>query len=180
MKEYGRTSERELFANGLGSKVAKVALVTSALLALAGCAGVAEPLATPAAPTTQAPAPSADEAIAAEGTFNVSVFDLDENQKTYPDFEVWIRNSGSWFPSFEFGGDLLESVGPFPVGELSDGDLYIYPFGRSGLEISVPIRLSDEHISDSTRDMLSIAIEDGVLTVSGTVLDGARIEQNLD
>ena len=110
----------------------------------------------------------------------MSVTDFDDDPGDYPDFEVWIRNYGSWFPSFEFGGGLLESVGPFPVGELIEGDVYVYPRGRDGIEISVPLLLSEDHMSDSPRDMLSIRIEDGTLTVFGSVVDGLEVIQVFD
>ena len=173
-----------------GSRAAKLALIFSGVLVLASCTSVAEPVASSQVPTSEAPVEVTEEAeasipteteseaIETEGTFKVSVMDYDENPGDYPEFEVWIRDYGSWFPSFEFGGDLLESVGPFPVGEVVEGDMYIYPFGRDGLEVSVPILLAEDHISDSDRDMLRIYIEDGTLTIFG-VVDGLEITQDL-
>lgn len=59
-----------------------------------------------------------------------------------------------------------------------EGDMFIYPFGRDGLEISVPILLTEGHISDSDRDMLRIYIEDETLTIFG-VVDGLEITYDL-
>ena len=171
--------------------VSRLALAFSGLLIVAGCTSVTEAAPASLTPSSETPETVAeesatsnpieveDEATQTDGTFRVSVTDYDENPGDYPEFEVWVRDYGSWFPNFEFGGDLLESVGPFPVGELIEGDIYIYPFGRDGIEVAVPIRLSEEHISDSTRDMLSIYVEAGVLTVFGTVVEGLELTQNL-
>jgi hypothetical protein len=190
MKEIDMDSDRVALKQHHGPTVAKLTIIFSCLLVLSSCTSVAEPVAISEPPTTDAPtvvaenAPTSDqsgvndEASAPLGTFKVSVTDFDENPAEYPEFEVWIRNYGSWFPSFEFGGDLLESVGPFPVGELVEGDMFIYPFGRDGLEISVPILLTEGHISDSDRDMLRIYIEDETLTVFG-VVDGLEITHDL-
>lgn len=111
-----------------------------------------------------------------EKSFRLSVMNLDDDQ--YPDFEVWIRGSGAWFPDLAFGGDVFDSAGPFPSQAILEGDFFIYPFGRDGIEVPVALYLSSEHISDSVRDMLSIVIEDRVLKVYGPVED--RLEVDLD
>ena len=175
-------SERKQFTTNFTSRAVRLGACSALLLVLAGCASVSPPAQTPEATAQQsespAPVETVKETAAAQGTFKVSVTNFDDNTEKYPEFEVWIRNSGSWFPSFEFGGDLLESVGPFPIGELVEGDMYIYPFGRDGIEVSVPILLAEDHISDSDRDMLRIYIEDGTLTIFG-VVDGLEITQDL-
>ena len=182
MKYTYKFSERNEFATNLVSRAARLGAGSVMVLALVGCASAAPPPQTLEATAQQsespAPVETVEETAAAQGTFKVSVTNFDDNTEKYPEFEVRIRNSGSWFPSFEFGGDLLESVGPFPVGELVEGDMYIYPFGRDGLEVSVPILLAEDHISDSDRDMLRIYIEDGTLTIFG-VVDGLEITQDL-
>ena len=119
-----------------------------------------------------------EESKAAEKSFRLSVTNLDDDQ--YPDFELWVRGNGSWFPKLEFGGDVLDSAGPFPAQALLDGNFFIYPFGRDGIEVSVPLYLSSEHIPDSIRDMLPIVIEDRVLTVYGPVEDALEIALILD
>ena len=182
LKYTSKFSERKRFTTTLVSRAARLGAGSAMLLALVGCASAAPPAQTPEATAqqseSQAAVETSEETAAAEGTFKVSVTNFDDNPEEYAEFEVWIRNSGSWFPSFEFGGDLLESVGPFPVGELVEGDMYIYPFGRDGLEVSVPILLAEDHISDSDRDMLRIYIEGGVLTIFG-VVEGLEITQDL-
>lgn len=108
-----------------------------------------------------------ESAVLSEGTFKMAVFNYDE--EPYPDLEVWVRGIGSWYPDAE-SGDAKSEFGPFPVGEVLEGDFFVYPFGRDGIEVPVTINLKDDHISESDRDQIWIWIEDGVLTVTGTPL----------
>lgn len=114
-----------------------------------------------AAEQTADPQPS--EALA-PGTFRLSFTNWDE--ASYADLEIWIGGYGSWFPNSE--GDLLENVGPFEIGQALPGEFFVYPFGRSGVEVPVTLSLSLNHISNSPRDMVQVYIEDGVLYVSGS------------
>lgn len=107
--------------------------------------------------------PQPSEALA-PGTFRLSFTNWDD--ATYADLEIWIRGYGSWFPNPE--GDLLENVGPFEIGQTLPGELFVYPFGRSGIEVPVTLSLSLNHISNSPRDIVQVYIEDGVLFVSGS------------
>lgn len=99
------------------------------------------------------------------GTLRISFLNWDET--TYPKMEIWIRGHGSWFPTTR-DGDLLENVGSFELGNTLEGDFFVYPFGRDGIEIPVTLNLSSNHISSSVRDMVLIYIEDGRLFVSGS------------
>ena len=111
----------------------------------------------------------------AEGTFNVLASNFDSN--AFPDFEVWIRGSGSWYPDLE-AGESLETVGPFEVGAEIEGSFYVYPFGRDGVELPVTIKLEENHISDSPRDLVMISIEEGQLLVSGTPVERVTLDLN--
>lgn len=110
---------------------------------------------------------SEESAVLSEGTFKMAVFNYDD--ESYPDLEVWVRGVGSWYPDAE-SGDTKSEFGPFPVGEILEGDFFVYPFGRDGIEVPVTINLKNDHISESDRDQIWIWIEDGVLTVTGTPL----------
>lgn len=120
---------------------------------------VQEPSAAPEQTAESQPS----EALA-PGTFRLSFTNWDD--ATYADLEIWIRGYGSWFPNPE--GDLLENVGPFEIGQALPGEFFVYPFGRSGIEVPVTLSLSSNHISNSPRDMVQVYIEDRVLFVSGS------------
>ena len=154
--------------------------VAAVLLALSGCSPtmtsseapdaeetISENGSTEAQETDTAEEQSEESAILSEGTFKMAVFNYDD--ESYPDLEVWVRGIGSWYPDAE-SGDTKSEFGPFPVGEILEGDFYVYPFGRDGIEVPVTINLKDDHISESDRDQIWIWIEDGVLTVTGTPL----------
>ena len=125
--------------------------------------------------STPAPEESAETQSSedlAPGTIRLSFTNWDETP--YPDLEIWIRGYGSWFPNSD--GDLLENVGPFDLGEPLSGDFFVYPFGRSGVEIPVALNLSEDHISNSPRDMVLVYIEDGILFVSGSpIAEGVEV-----
>ena len=111
----------------------------------------------------------------APGTFRLSFTNWDET--SYPDLEIWIRGYGSWFPNAD--GDLLENVGPFVLGQPLSGDFFVYPSGRSGVEIPVTLNLNENHISNSPRDMVLVYIEDGILFVSGSpIAEGVEVPLN--
>lgn len=72
MNETSDNLDHEPITKGLGSKAAKLAFVATLLLGLAGCANAAEPIATSAAPNSQAPADANEESESsapAERTF---------------------------------------------------------------------------------------------------------------
>ena len=151
------------------------------LLVLSGCVEVssepapesaqetksqAEENETPAV-TPSEEADSEDAVVAKEGTFKMAVFNYDT--QSYPDLEIWVRGTGSWYPNAD-SGDGRDEFGPFPVGESIEGDFFVYPFGRDGIEVPVTLELSQDHISESDRDMVWVWIEDEVLIVTGTPL----------
>ena len=151
------------------------------LLTLSGCVEVtsepapqsaqqtksqAEENETPAA-TPSEEVDSEEAVVAKEGTFKMAVFNYDT--QSYPDLEIWVRGTGSWYPNAD-SGDGRDEFGPFPVGESIEGDFFVYPFGRDGIEVPVTLELSQDHISESDRDMVWVWIEDGVLIVTGTPL----------
>ena len=121
---------------------------------------------TPAAKPSEA-VETEDAVVTEEGTFKMAVFNYDT--QSYPDLEIWVRGTGSWYPNADFG-DTKDDFGPFPVGESIEGDFFVYPFGRDGIEIPVTLELSQDHISESDRDMVWVWIEDEVLIVTGTPL----------
>jgi hypothetical protein len=103
----------------------------------------------------------------------VAIFD-DTASGAPAELEVWIRGTGSWYPDLRFGGDVLEKAGPFAGGR-TEADLVIYPTGRSGTEISVPIEITSELIETSVRDMVTISISDGQVTATGTPVPGFEV-----
>lgn len=117
---------------------------------------------------TEAPEEMATSEPLAPGTLRLSFLNWDET--SYPKMEIWIRGHGSWFPTTR-DDDLLENVGSFKLGSALEGDLFVYPFGRDGIEIPITLNLSSDHISNSVRDMVLIYIEDGQLFVSGGPVD---------
>lgn len=94
-----------------------------------------------------------------------------------PNLEVWIKGTGSWYPdkeSMKFGGDFFIPVEPFSNNGINE--IYIYPDGREGNEISVEIIVTDEMIPKSDRDTIHIEISDEVVKVWGTSIEGITKE----
>jgi hypothetical protein len=156
------------------------------LLLLTGCVGspaddriaaTANPPEASSSAENQAVEEAEVEVEISEGFFKLSAINWDETP--YPNFEIWISGRGSWFPDLE-NGDLLTEIGPFPLGELQEQSLFIYPRGRDGQEFEIPITLSEDHISNSDRDMLQIWVEDGVLRVFGTQIPDYEMMFDLD
>lgn len=111
------------------------------------------------------PSGSSLEAAPRSGSFGITVNNYDSTK--YPEFEIWIEGRGSWFPNLD-EGDSLSGLGPFQLGDLVEDSFYVYPFGRSGLEISVPLSLQDDHITNSDKDRVQVWIEEDELYVVGS------------
>ena len=107
-------------------------------------------------------APEPEVVSVAEAVLRMGV--TDETTTGIPeDFEVWVRGTGSWFYAQD---SLIEEAGPFAVGQ--PVSFFIYPQGRESTEIEVSLVLSDDVIAGSVRDLITIAVSDTDVTVSGT------------
>lgn len=129
--------------------------------------------------TTQRPTTTATQATTTTPEPENSTLKLldvivwDDTKSNPPDVEVWVEGHGSWFPDLTFGGDG-RLVGEFPVGVAAE--FLVYPDGRAGTEIRVPFMMTEEIISGSDRDKVSVAIEDDKVVVFGTPIVGLEIE----
>lgn len=112
--------------------------------------------------------------VLSSGYFNVSFANYDKT--SYPNLEIWIRGHGSWFPN---DGDSIENIGPFAIGQSVLGSFFIYPFGRSGIEVPVTLNLKSDHISNSDRDSVLIYIEGRELFIFGGPLDELEMQISL-
>ena len=107
-----------------------------------------------------------EELAVSEAALRMAI--VDETSAGIPEeFEVWVRGSGSWFHAQD---SLLEQAGPFPVGEPTS--FFIYPRGREGAEIEVTLELPQDVIPASVQHMVTIAVFDDEVVVSGTSVPG--------
>lgn len=104
-----------------------------------------------------------------QGMLKFSFLNYDETQ--WPNFEVWIRGIGSFKPDLE-SGEVIENVSGFIPGNSYPKDFAIYPDGRNGQEIYVPLKIPSDLISNSTKDTIQIWIEDNELVVFGSSIVG--------
>lgn len=110
-----------------------------------------------------------------EVTLRLSVMDETEDNPPDERAEVWIRGTGSWYPSVEFGGETLEDAGPFE--RYSEGEIYIYPDERDGgVEILATVYFDEDFISNSPRDSVRIEIHDDRVVVVGTPVEAQHGE----
>lgn len=128
---------------------------------------------SPAATATGTPeprrSPEATPTPEAAGLeLKLAVYD-DTESSPADEVELWTKGLGSWYPDLTFGGDVT-TIGPYEVG--SSHELFVYPDGRGGVEIKVVLTLTDDMMSRSDRDMVSVAIGDQTVTVTATSIDG--------
>lgn len=109
--------------------------------------------------------------LIAEASIKLNVWN-ETQTKPATDLELWVKGTGSWYPDLEFGADS-KTVGPFPIDEPQE--LFIYPDGRGGPEIKIEFTLTSEMLSGSDRDAMILIIEDAVITITCTAIEG--IEQ---
>jgi len=88
--------------------------------------------------------------------------------------EIKIEETKTDKESMKFGGDFFIPVEPFSNNGINE--IYIYPDGREGNEISVEIIVTDEMIPKSDRDTIHIEISDEVVKVWGTSIEGITKE----
>lgn len=81
--------------------------------------------------------------------------------------EVWTEGLGSWFPDLEFGGDGTV-IGPYSVDD--ELEVFVYPDGRDATEISFTLKITDQMVSESDRDMVQLSLYDDRLEVLSTGL----------
>jgi len=97
----------------------------------------------------------------------VGVYDDTKTNKLPSKVEIWFKGYGSWFLKPEINtGAAVKKIGRRKIG-IRD-QLYIYPDGRSGVEIEVPVLMTnDMNPEGSVRDMLTISIKDYNVEVNG-------------
>jgi hypothetical protein len=100
----------------------------------------------------------------------VQVWDETTSRAPGDSAEVWLQGTGSWFPNLGEGGDV-KVLGKRLVDV--DQELFIYPDGREGQEISAPFRLTREMCPDGcARDSFLISIYDDRVEVVAEALTG--------
>ncbi|MBE0418068.1 MAG: hypothetical protein IBX63_09915 [Coriobacteriia bacterium] len=164
-------------------RLAGVALLV-ALVASAGCASGGESLEVADAPaqeqsgTTATSAPGAQDAGEEKKTsrtddvsLRVVVFD-DTERSSNSNLEVWTKGLGSWYPNMEYGGDNT-AIGPYARG--SEVRVFVYPDGRDGTEMSFTLTITDEMISESDRDMVTLSLYDDRVEVVSTALPDIEV-----
>lgn len=126
-------------------------------------------------PSTPPPSPDPATPIPAAGdvTLEIAVWDDTSTNPPAADAEIWVRGEGSWFPDLTFGGDSRD-LGDYPLGE--PGEFFIYPDGRSGVEIRVEFVMTEEMlpISGSTQAQTTVEIHDAEVVVIGMAIPGTE------
>lgn len=108
---------------------------------------------------------------AATVTVRVAVFDDTEKSPLPQKAEIWIRGLGSWWIA-------KENVRNVPGREVGATDtIFVYLDGRSGKELSVRFKLTDEMCSQGcARDLVSVDISDTHVVIHGTPIKAANGE----
>jgi len=108
---------------------------------------------------------------AATVTVRVAVFYDTEKSPLPQKAEIWIRGLGSWWIA-------KENVRNVPGREVGATDtIFVYPDGRSGKELSVPFKMTDEMCSQGcARDLISVDISDTHVVIHGTPIKAANGE----
>jgi hypothetical protein len=125
--------------------------------------------ATASAETEVTPTP---KPVATTLELKLAAMDYTEN-KPPGDTELWMKGLGSWYPDLTWGGDDT-IIGPYGVGTTQE--LFVYPDGRGGVEIKVILRLTDDMISRSDRDIVWVEIYDGKVLAWGTAIEDIEQE----
>jgi hypothetical protein len=164
------------------SKLKNFALISFAALMtgllLSGCvSNTSEESANRPNPEVSQTEESNQQSSKSEGSFRISVMNFDET--SFPKFEIWVKGKGSWFPDLSTDGDVISDIGPFFLGEIQENSLFIYPYGRDGIEFSIPFKLPLDHISNSDMGQLFVEIEDGHLKVLGEMIEGTEAKFSL-
>jgi hypothetical protein len=147
-------------------------------LSLSGCvSNTSEELANRPNPEVSQTEESKKQSNKSEGYFRISVMNFDETN--LPKFEIWVKGKGSWFPDFSTDGDVISDIGPFLLGDIQENSLFIYPYGRDGIEFSIPFKLPLDHISNSVMGQLFVEIEDGHLKLVGEMIEGTEAKFRL-
>lgn len=140
-----------------GAAIAVVAIAVVVFGFLSGCGEATSP---GPSPVNEALPP---DATATAPTLKVIVHD--DTRHNSPAVEVWARGSGSYYPALEFGSDARELT-------IEGGQLFVYPDGRDGREIVVPIKPPPDLIEGSTRDAVNVVVADREVEVYGTPVPG--------
>lgn len=107
-------------------------------------------------------------ARAEAASVRIAVFDDTENEPIPERAEIWIRGLGSWWITKE----NVRNVSGREVGAVDT--MFIYPDGRSGKELSVKFKITSRMCPQGcARDIVSVAVEDAYVVVSGTPIRAA-------
>lgn len=110
-------------------------------------------------------------AQAETASVRVAVFDDTEDEPLPQRAEIWIRGLGSWW----IAKDTVKIVPGRDFGTVDT--MFIYPDGRDGSELSVKFKITSEMCPQGcVRDMISVAVEDSYVVVSGTPIRAATEE----
>jgi len=102
-------------------------------------------------------------------TVRIAVFDDTEDAPIHERAEIWIRGLGSWWIAKE----NVKNVPGRDVGSVDT--MFIYPDSRAGNELSVKFKMTSEMCSQGcARDLISVAIQDSYVVVSGTPVKAAN------
>lgn len=118
----------------------------------------------------------AEEQETEEVYLRLSAVDETDEHPPTDDAEVWIRGIGSWWVDMEDGSDVLEEAGPFERYDDTEGDIFVYPDGRDGVEIPVVVYFDEDFQSGSDRDLLSIEIHDREVQIMGSPVEAYHDE----
>jgi len=104
-------------------------------------------------------------------TVRIAVFDDTEDAPIHERAEIWLRGLGSWWIA-------KENVKNVPGREVGSVDtMFIYPDARGGNELSVKFKMTTEMCPQGcARDLISVAIQDSYVVVSGTPIEAANGE----
>ena len=103
----------------------------------------------------------------------IGVFDDTENRPLPRKAEIWMRGVGSWW----IAQDNLKTVAARKLDSVEE--LFVYPDERpedgSGKELKFTFKITEEMCRDGcVRDMISIAISDHDVTVTGAPIKAAN------
>lgn len=123
------------------------------------------------------------EAVDGTAMVRVSVWDDTEAKPLHDRAEIWFRGHGSWFlkQAVKFGGGTRD-LGRRQIGVIHSGDesIQLYPAGRDGEEVSIPLKMTQGMNPDgSARDMITVSIEDQQIKVVGLPVEEATGKSEL-
>lgn len=108
-----------------------------------------------------------------EVVVRVQVWDDTDTNPIHDKCEIWFRGHGSWWlKDATKSGAAAANVGRRKVGQRDK--LVLYPDGRDGQEVSIPLTMTSEMNPDgSVRDSIMITIGDDEIEIVGLPIKAA-------